>query len=255
MNYNIPNPCHENWDDMNPDDKGRFCSVCSKNVVDFTTMTDEEVLNYFSAHKGEKVCGRIQKKWGAAMPEVVIQLPNRNIYTPKSFWKIFMLSLVLTFGVIVVGFKNYPVAKVSFEQKEEVHTTMGVIVIDIPPPETSVVVRSKDLFSIGIEEDAEESYPTFIAGEDALMEFFAEKISALNLKAYKDSLPRKVKVQTTIDTTGRPKNTIIIKGGLDGAFNRHIINIVNQMPVWEPGKINGKPLEMKVVIPIYIPKP
>ena len=34
----IPNPCHEDWNKMTPEDKGRHCSVCDKVVIDFTKM-------------------------------------------------------------------------------------------------------------------------------------------------------------------------------------------------------------------------
>ncbi|MDO5856927.1 hypothetical protein Q2490_06465 [Myroides odoratimimus] len=32
----IPEPCHEDWDKMAPQDKGRHCAVCDKVVVDFS---------------------------------------------------------------------------------------------------------------------------------------------------------------------------------------------------------------------------
>ena len=40
----IPEPCHEQWDKMSPAQQGRFCQQCSKTVVDFSTMTDQQVL-------------------------------------------------------------------------------------------------------------------------------------------------------------------------------------------------------------------
>src|SRR4051794_13759597 len=55
--FHIPQPCHEDWDKMTTAAKGRFCESCSKNVVDFSLMTDNEVLNYFKNNSG-KVCGR-----------------------------------------------------------------------------------------------------------------------------------------------------------------------------------------------------
>ncbi|MES2330896.1 MAG: T9SS type A sorting domain-containing protein [Bacteroidota bacterium] len=53
----IPKPCHENWDAMTPVDKGRFCASCSKEVVDFSLLSDVEVLNFFKRSTGN-TCGR-----------------------------------------------------------------------------------------------------------------------------------------------------------------------------------------------------
>lgn len=52
----IPNPCHQNWNQMTPVEQGRHCTQCSKTVTDFTTMTNTEIINYF-ANQGN-VCGR-----------------------------------------------------------------------------------------------------------------------------------------------------------------------------------------------------
>jgi len=59
LQLTIPEPCHENWQNMTPTDQGRFCNACAKEVVDFSMMTDTEVLNYFTAVTHEKVCGRV----------------------------------------------------------------------------------------------------------------------------------------------------------------------------------------------------
>jgi CarboxypepD_reg-like domain/Secretion system C-terminal sorting domain/Carboxypeptidase regulatory-like domain len=58
IQLSIPEPCHQNWDKMNPTEQGRFCNACAKQVVDFSNMSDTQVLNYFSTLKDEKVCGR-----------------------------------------------------------------------------------------------------------------------------------------------------------------------------------------------------
>jgi len=44
MKVTIPKPCHENWTIMTPEEKGRFCQVCSKSVRDFTNATDMEIM-------------------------------------------------------------------------------------------------------------------------------------------------------------------------------------------------------------------
>ena len=55
---NIPEPCHQSWDNMTPTEQGRFCNACAKEVIDFSMMTDNEVLNYFNTLTHDKVCGR-----------------------------------------------------------------------------------------------------------------------------------------------------------------------------------------------------
>src|SRR5687767_15951911 len=57
LHLKIPVPCHENWAEMKPDEQGRFCLSCQKTVVDFTSMTDRQVLEYFSSYTGN-TCGR-----------------------------------------------------------------------------------------------------------------------------------------------------------------------------------------------------
>ncbi|MBS1665672.1 MAG: T9SS type A sorting domain-containing protein [Bacteroidetes bacterium] len=57
LQIQIPTPCNEQWDKMRPEEKGRFCAACSKVVVDFSLMSDQEVLTYM-ARASQSVCGR-----------------------------------------------------------------------------------------------------------------------------------------------------------------------------------------------------
>ena len=54
----IPEPCHEDWNTMTPELKGRHCSVCEKTVFDFTTKTDEYIVKTFE--QDNKLCGRFK---------------------------------------------------------------------------------------------------------------------------------------------------------------------------------------------------
>lgn len=53
----IPEPCHEGWQNMTPVEKGRFCAFCQKTVLDFTHLSDNEIINLVS--KNDNLCGRI----------------------------------------------------------------------------------------------------------------------------------------------------------------------------------------------------
>jgi hypothetical protein len=56
INIQIDKPCSEDFKTFTKTATGGFCSSCKKNVVDFTKMSDEEVLTYFSTEKS-KTCG------------------------------------------------------------------------------------------------------------------------------------------------------------------------------------------------------
>jgi len=55
----IPEPCHEDWARMNATEKGKFCSVCTKEVFDLTSKTDEELVKILT--KNKNACGRVKK--------------------------------------------------------------------------------------------------------------------------------------------------------------------------------------------------
>lgn len=74
----IPKPCGEKWSSFTPSAGGGFCSSCSKTVVDFTTMSDDEILNFF-ASKPTHTCGRFRpnqlREYDATFP--ITKLPPR----------------------------------------------------------------------------------------------------------------------------------------------------------------------------------
>jgi hypothetical protein len=78
----IPKPCNEDWERMTATEQGRFCNACAKEVVDFSKMSDKEVLNYFFTIKDQNVCGR-------ALPtqlERDIVLPKDPVKTKYWYW-------------------------------------------------------------------------------------------------------------------------------------------------------------------------
>jgi len=53
----IPEPCQESWEKMETGEGGKFCQQCSKNIIDFTTMSDEQVVRVLQNNKSG-LCGR-----------------------------------------------------------------------------------------------------------------------------------------------------------------------------------------------------
>ena len=97
LQLSIPEPCHENWHAMTPTEQGRFCNACTKEVIDFSMMTDTEVLNYFSSLSHEKVCGR-------AMPSQLDRVisrpeePKRRLFWYWNYIVMFFLIFTRTQG-------------------------------------------------------------------------------------------------------------------------------------------------------------
>jgi hypothetical protein len=59
LNLSVPAPCHEKWENFTPEAGGGFCGACKKTVVDFTKMSDRQLLEYLQ-NKPVHTCGRFR---------------------------------------------------------------------------------------------------------------------------------------------------------------------------------------------------
>ena len=96
MLLQILNPCPENWAEMTPETQGRFCQSCQKTVIDFTQMSDNQVVLYFKEHSTENACGRFYP-FQLNRPLIEnITLKRRNRHAA---WK-YMIWSVLSVGTL-----------------------------------------------------------------------------------------------------------------------------------------------------------
>jgi hypothetical protein len=59
VSLSIPRPCAESWNNFTPTPEGGFCGSCQKTVIDFTRMSDRQILDYL-AKKRAHTCGRFR---------------------------------------------------------------------------------------------------------------------------------------------------------------------------------------------------
>lgn len=57
----IENPCEADWYSMSKTEGGKYCLHCSKNVADFTSLSDEQIIRILENYEG-KLCGRLSSK-------------------------------------------------------------------------------------------------------------------------------------------------------------------------------------------------
>lgn len=88
----IPKPCHENWDAMTPVEKGRFCGSCQKQVVDFSTMSDRQIAEFFKKPSTGSVCGRFMSD----QLDRDIELPKKRIPWFRYFFSFALPASILS---------------------------------------------------------------------------------------------------------------------------------------------------------------
>ncbi len=89
VSITIPTPCLEDSKKMAIIDKGRFCSSCNKHIIDFTRLSDIEIVRIINEAK-EKVCGRF-------LPSQ-LNRPLKNVPKKASIFPQLLLGSALSLG-------------------------------------------------------------------------------------------------------------------------------------------------------------
>jgi len=85
----IENPCEQRWNSMTSNEAGKYCSHCSKSVIDFTNLRDSEITDYID-QTSEKICGRLKKE------QLNRILENKQRSDSSRFYKILTSILLIS---------------------------------------------------------------------------------------------------------------------------------------------------------------
>ncbi len=88
----VAEPCHQNWDNMSPVQQGRFCGSCQKQVVDFSLMSDRELLQFFQKPSTGSVCGRFMTD----QLDRQLEQPAKKLSWFRYVWQILLPALFVT---------------------------------------------------------------------------------------------------------------------------------------------------------------
>lgn len=135
---------------MTQEEKGRFCSSCKKIVVDFTGMSDRELVAFFKKPSGS-LCGRFnQEQLGR---DIVI--PRKRIPWVKYFFQFTWPAFVLLLKSC--GWKDKTVGKLSVNTEDVRNAsgnnpyeiaTVGILMTEISMVDTTVLQEKIDSISM-----------------------------------------------------------------------------------------------------------
>jgi len=78
---------------MTPDEQGRFCGSCQQIVVDYTAMSDKELLDHISKTAGQHACGRFTSH--QLNREITITTQKRR-FTWAYVWNFLLATFLVT---------------------------------------------------------------------------------------------------------------------------------------------------------------
>jgi len=150
---NIPQPCNQNWNSMTATESGRHCQSCSKTVVDFTRMSNDEIIGYLSTNR--HVCARIgaQQIHSVNMQLVSRQPQNKggwtkwivaaSLFVSTTYSRANAQSITPSIEQIIGNSQHaesFPLGKIVIPDSAKYHTISGTVVDDtnLPLPGVSV---------------------------------------------------------------------------------------------------------------------
>ncbi|MBD5289581.1 MAG: energy transducer TonB [Bacteroides sp.] len=105
--------------------------------------------------------------------------------------------------------------------------------------------EGQKLYKEVFEYDFVATKPSYPGGDTGLLEFI-NKNRRYPQRAYEKRIQGRVTCQFVVNTDGSVSNLEIIRGA-ERSLNEEALRILSLMPAWEPGRIEGRPVPVRVV--------
>ncbi len=108
LQLSVPKPCHENWDKMTPNERGRHCDSCNKSVNDFSLLSDRQLIEFFTKATGN-ICGRVTN---LQLNRLLVYVEPRNSFLYK-----LLFGTAISLGIAGSANANYNPNQKPFIEK------------------------------------------------------------------------------------------------------------------------------------------
>jgi hypothetical protein len=290
MKFHIPTPCPEDWGKMKIGLTSRFCESCTKDVMDFTKMSRQEILEYLLENQGHRTCGRIlPSQLDFTRRDIVVTLHQMKKRYPRHQLPMTVLFIA---GMMLAGCDERRVTevtkatekvekenieknsslqipekpKLANNSKKEINIsiesiegeTMGFMVAE--PDPVNITEQIKNLDTIRQDSILNVDLSNTIIGEivDENSCFRFQNLSAeeyISKKFTKKSsahASEKLILSFEVGIDGKISN-ISITQSVSEKLDQYARQLISEMPGWLPAKHNGKKTTSKLTVEITIP--
>jgi len=145
----INQPCSENFNEFTPTQKGGFCDSCKTEVIDFSKMNTDEIINYFKNNQNQDICGKFKTN----------QLKTYTKSSTKrkkiSFWSGIGLACLSLFSFNSIKAQttntNFNTSNSTIKKQEKKIAVKGIVTDGTEPlPGVSILLKGT---TIGTETD------------------------------------------------------------------------------------------------------
>lgn len=285
MKARIKEPCDADWNAMKIVHSGRFCDHCSKNVIDFTRMQREDILQYLMARPDERVCGRVLRSQldfsDTDYLTVIRNLPQNPGLANHAFYILAVSALVLSgcgspaqktvqkadTEQTVPEIQETPVAPDSLctGEASEVLPPLPPDIGEIPwehsiaggisfPEPAGMPVATADSVPLSLPDSAVYTYPQqmpeFPGGISAMQQWLHDHVKYPRREKRK-KIQGIVYASFIVNESGQLSD-IRIERGVEGApgFDTNVQNALRAMPLWQPGRQHNKAVKTRFYLPV-----
>ncbi|VXB80905.1 conserved hypothetical protein [Flavobacterium sp. 9AF] len=172
----INTPCSEKFDNFLQTEKGGFCTVCQKEVIDFRSWSDEAIANYFK-NTTQKTCGLfVEDQLKAYLHSNVQEIQHKKSSFKAGVATFSLLSLLAVDSASAQTKEKAEIVQIPIQQRDN-QLTEGILVKGVvsdnfgPLLGINVVVKGTN---IGTQTnfDGEFSFPTPLKKGDVLIVSF-----------------------------------------------------------------------------------
>ncbi|MDA7502007.1 energy transducer TonB [Chitinophagales bacterium] len=257
MKFGIKKPCTADYSEMDKTKNGRFCQLCSKEVVNFSAMSTAEIVQHLSATTKERICGKFK---AGQLDFVGQEFPNSSLGSHGVNWQKYLLAasvLVITScgtvsvneeqDIMTYNENDFPHLKSCTERQDSLITANPPIEKKneerFPPPMLGELAVVGNLtfppeppvhdgpYAI-VDEQAQ-----FPGGQEALLKYIYTNVDFSGLREA-HSVFGLVVVRFVVDENGKVNDPKIVRS-ISEAAGEKVLRLVREMPDWKPGTLNG----------------